>query len=77
MGPGQTPYTPSSRRPIAAAFRRTADRAVRFCVARGVHPDVISYLAVVAAAAAAAQIVRPAQGSRVNSKRDAGAPAAA
>ena len=48
-----TPYHPTSRRPIAAAFRRTADLAVRWCVARGVHPDTVSYASVVAAAAAA------------------------
>jgi phosphatidylglycerophosphate synthase len=47
-------YTPTSRRPIAAPFRRTAELAVRLCVRWGVHPDVISYLSVVAAAGAGA-----------------------
>jgi phosphatidylglycerophosphate synthase len=46
-------YQPTSRRPIAAAFRATAGRTVRFCVRRRVHPDTISYLSIVAAAAAA------------------------
>jgi phosphatidylglycerophosphate synthase len=45
-------YQPVSRRPIAAPFRRTADTAVRLCVRRGVHPDVISYLSMVFAATA-------------------------
>src|SRR5436305_7533205 len=45
-------YQPVSRRPIAAPFRRTADGAVRLCVRWGVHPDVISYLSMVFAAAA-------------------------
>jgi phosphatidylglycerophosphate synthase len=45
-------YQPLSRRPIAAPFRRTADAAVRLCVRWGVHPDVISYLSMVFAAAA-------------------------
>jgi len=47
-------YQPAARRPIAGVFRRTADFAVRFCVAWGVHPDLVSYLSVVAAAAAGA-----------------------
>ena len=46
-------YQLTSRRPIADAFRRTATGAVRLCVARGIHPDVISYLSIVASAAAA------------------------
>ncbi|MDB5319921.1 MAG: CDP-diacylglycerol--glycerol-3-phosphate 3-phosphatidyltransferase [Phycisphaerales bacterium] len=45
-------YQPASRRPIAAPFRRTADGAVRLCVRWDVHPDVISYLSMAAAAAA-------------------------
>jgi phosphatidylglycerophosphate synthase len=53
MGPSPT-YAPTSRRPIAGAFRKTAGAAVRLCVARNVHPDVISYLSIVAAGAAAA-----------------------
>jgi phosphatidylglycerophosphate synthase len=52
MGPAPA-YTPTSRRPIAGVFRKTAGAAVRFCVARNVHPDVISYLSIVAAAIAA------------------------
>jgi phosphatidylglycerophosphate synthase len=43
-------YSPTSRRPIANAFRTTAKGAVRVCVAAGIHPDVISYLSIVAAA---------------------------
>ena len=42
-------YQPVARRPIAGVFRRTAGLAVRVCVAWGVHPDVISYLSMVAA----------------------------
>jgi phosphatidylglycerophosphate synthase len=52
--PGESAnYNPVSRRPIADAFRRTAAGAVNFCVRFGIHPDVISYLSVVASAAAA------------------------
>lgn len=46
-------YQPTSRRPIATAFRATASGAVRLCVSAGVHPDVISYLSVVASLFAA------------------------
>ena len=46
-------YSPTSRRPIADTFRKTAHRAVRICVTAGIHPDVISYLSIVAAGAAA------------------------
>ncbi len=46
-------YRPASRRPIAGAFRRTADVAVRLCVRWGVHPDAVSYASVVAAGLAA------------------------
>lgn len=49
----QPTYHPTSRRPIADAFRRTAGWAVQFCVRRGIHPDFISYLSIVASAAAA------------------------
>lgn len=46
-------YAPTSRRPIAAVFRRTADAATRFCVHHGIHSDAISYLSILAALAAA------------------------
>ena len=46
-------YVPTSRRPIAETFRRTADAATRFCVRNGIHPDAISYLSIVAALLAA------------------------
>lgn len=46
-------YEPISRRPIAAAFRRTAEAATRLCVRWGIHPDAISYLSVLAALASA------------------------
>ena len=48
-----TDYKPSSRRPIADLFRRTAQGTVRLCVRQGVHPDAVSYLSIVAAGAAA------------------------
>lgn len=46
-------YQPTSRRPIADAFRATAHWAVRFCVRNGIHPDAISYFSMAAAALAA------------------------
>ena len=46
-------YEPTSRRPIAQIFRRTADLATRLCVRLGIHPDAISYASMVAALAAA------------------------
>src|SRR5687767_3824738 len=46
-------YQPTSRRPIADAFRRTAQGVVRLCVRWGIHPDTISYLSIVASALAA------------------------
>lgn len=46
-------YQPTSRRPIAGMFRRTADGTVRFCVRRGIHPDAVSYGSVVASTLAA------------------------
>jgi len=46
-------YFPTSRRPIAATFRRTAGAATQFCVQNGIHPDAISYLSIFAAAIAA------------------------
>jgi len=44
-------YEPSSRRPIANLFRKTANSAVQMCVRANIHPDTISYLSVVASAA--------------------------
>jgi len=46
-------YKHSTRRPIAAVFRRTGNAASRFCVHHGIHPDAISYLSIVAALIAA------------------------
>lgn len=46
-------YKPTSRRPIADAFRATAEGATRVCVRYRIHPDAISYLSIVAAAIAA------------------------
>ena len=46
-------YRPTSRRPIADGFRHTADGVVKVCLRWNVHPDVISYLSIVAAAVAA------------------------
>jgi phosphatidylglycerophosphate synthase len=46
-------YHPQTRRPIADAFRKTAHWPVSLCVKMGVHPDVISYLSIVASTLAA------------------------
>src|SRR5947207_14587933 len=46
-------YQPTSRRPIAQMFRRTAERATNFCVRLGIPPDAISYLSILAALVAA------------------------
>jgi phosphatidylglycerophosphate synthase len=46
-------YQPTSRRPIADAFRKTAHGTTRLCVRLNIHPDAISYLSLVAAAMAA------------------------
>jgi phosphatidylglycerophosphate synthase len=46
-------YHPTSRRPIADLFRKTAGLAVTLCVRWGIHPDTISYSSIVAATAAA------------------------
>lgn len=52
--PSNSPgYQPTSRRPIADRFRRTAHWAVQVCIRRGIHPDAISYFSIVAAALAA------------------------
>lgn len=48
----QAGYTPEWRRPIAAVFRATARRAVRFCVDHGIHADTISYSSIAASAIA-------------------------
>jgi phosphatidylglycerophosphate synthase len=48
-----TDYRPTSRRPIADIFRKTADGAVKLCVRLGVHPDAISYFSIVASLSAA------------------------
>ena len=46
-------YEPISRRPIAMAFRRTAQGATQLCVRWRIHPDAISYSSMLAAFAAA------------------------
>jgi phosphatidylglycerophosphate synthase len=46
-------YEPISRRPIAMAFRRTAEGTTQLCVRCRVHPDAVSYLSILAALAAA------------------------
>jgi len=46
-------YEPTSRRPIAQVFRRTAEAATQLCVRWGIHPDAISYASIAAALAAA------------------------
>jgi len=46
-------YEPTSRRPIAQIFRRTAQAATQLCIRLGIHPDAIYYASIVAALAAA------------------------
>lgn len=46
-------YLPTSRRPIASIFRRTATAPVDWCVRVGIHPNWVSYGSVAASAAAA------------------------
>ncbi|HZE12507.1 MAG TPA: hypothetical protein VE086_02010, partial [Chthoniobacterales bacterium] len=46
-------YEPTSRRPIGEGFRVTARYTTALCVQSNIHPDVISYASVVAAAIAA------------------------
>jgi phosphatidylglycerophosphate synthase len=46
-------YEPTSRRPIAQIFRRTADTATSVCIKGGISPNAISGLSIVAAAGAA------------------------
>ncbi len=45
-------YQPLSRRPIATVFRRTAHSTVGLCVRLGIHPDLVSYASIMAAAGA-------------------------
>jgi phosphatidylglycerophosphate synthase len=45
-------YRPAWRRPIAQTFRRTAQVPVQWCVRRGIHPNLVSYSSMLAAAAA-------------------------
>lgn len=47
-----TAYQPTWRRPIAEGFRKTAYAAVRWCVCRGIHPNIVSYSSIVASAGA-------------------------
>lgn len=49
-----TAYSPTSRRPIAGLFRRTAVGAVDWAVRARIHPDLFSYGSIVAAAIAGA-----------------------
>jgi phosphatidylglycerophosphate synthase len=53
MGVVSSAYQPTSRRPIADAFRLTARGSVTLCLKLGIHPDAVSYGSLVAAAAAA------------------------
>src|ERR1700688_863887 len=46
-------YKPTSRRPIAMAFRRTAEGTTQLCVRCRVHPYAVSYLSILAALGAA------------------------
>ena len=46
-------YKPTSRRPIAQIFRRTAEAPTQLCVRLRIHPDAISYASIVAALVAA------------------------
>lgn len=50
---GVSAYEPTSRRPIAQIFRRTAETAARLCVRGGIHPDAISYSSIVVSLGAA------------------------
>jgi phosphatidylglycerophosphate synthase len=53
-------YKPTWRRPIARAFRRTADLPVQWCVRLGIHPNWISCGSIVASAGAAVCFVHAA-----------------
>ena len=45
-------YEPSSRRPIAQVFRRTAQVPLAWCLRLGIHPNLVSYASLVASAGA-------------------------
>jgi len=45
-------YQPTWRRPIASAFRQTALAPVRWCVALGIHPNLVSFASIAASALA-------------------------
>ena len=47
-----TAYQSTWRRPIAQRFRQTAHASVRWCVRMGIHPNLVSYSSIVAAAGA-------------------------
>jgi phosphatidylglycerophosphate synthase len=47
-----TGYQPIWRRPIPQVFRRTAGAEVRWCVRRGIHPNLVSYSSILASLAA-------------------------
>lgn len=51
--PAMAVYNPTSRRPIAQIFRRTAEAATAACVRLGVSPNTISILSIVSATIAA------------------------
>jgi phosphatidylglycerophosphate synthase len=46
-------YQPSSRRPIAELFRKTAASSVQACLRLGIHADAVSYSSMLAAGGAA------------------------
>jgi phosphatidylglycerophosphate synthase len=54
-------HGPTARRPIALAFRRTADDAVRACVRLGVSANAISLASIVASAGAALSLLAAAR----------------
>jgi phosphatidylglycerophosphate synthase len=47
-------YQPTTRRPIAGVFRKTAHLAVSLCLRWRIHADAVSYASIVAAALAGA-----------------------
>jgi len=56
-----TTYAPTSRRPIANIFRRTAQATVAWCVGHGISPNAISYGSIVAAIGAAMMFIASAR----------------